>query len=65
MTNTNCLVGMKCPKCGSYEPFWIVVASMALMSDDGTDEIKDTEWNQSSYCKCWHCEFEGEVKDFK
>lgn len=66
--NTNCLEGMKCPKCGSLEPFRIEVTTTAIMYDEGSDYDKyggDLDWEDESYCKCMECDFEGAVKDFK
>lgn len=65
--NTNCLAGMKCPKCDSLEPFSIVCKIGCLVYDDGTDldHSWDTEWDADSYCRCHECEFEGIVHDFK
>ena len=62
--NTNCLAGMKCPKCGSLGPFKITVVTTVLMSDDGSDEGGDQEWGNNSPCTCAACSFDGCVKDF-
>jgi hypothetical protein len=67
--NTNCLEGMKCPKCGSLEPFLIEVVTVQRFTDEGEDFLgdkgSDTEWNDESYCHCVHCEYEGKVGDFR
>ena len=63
--NTNCLEGMKCPACGSREPFRIQMTSIFTIYDDGTDEYGDTEWDDESYCDCVACEHSGTVRDFR
>lgn len=68
MPNNNCLEGIRCPQCGSEEPFRIVVTTTVLMWDDGTDYDKmggETEWDEESYCECHACGKYGRVKDFR
>jgi hypothetical protein len=62
--NSNCLDGMRCPKCGSLEPFIIGANCAVKMYDDGSDEYIDPEWEDDSYCSCCRCDFTGEVYDF-
>ena len=63
--NTNCLEGMKCPECGSLEPFDIRVTVTMEVSDLGTDDYNDVEWENGSQCCCRMCGFDGVVSDFK
>ena len=64
--NTNCLEGMRCPRCGSYEPFTIYgVTGNAVVYDDGTEEVVGIEWKEDTECKCGRCEFDGLVREFK
>ena len=66
--NANCLAGMKCPTCGSYGPFRIMVtqSGMTLVSDDGTDDIHgDTTWDDDSDCECTDCSHEAKAGDFR
>lgn len=65
--NTNVLAGLKCPKCGSYEPFAIVTTSWAKVYDDGVEGTEDHEWSGESPCVClnYDCKFSGKVKDFE
>lgn len=65
MSNTNCLEGMACPKCGEEEPFNIEMKSVFTIYDQGTDSYGDTEWGDESYCECLHCHFYGTVANFK
>lgn len=63
--NENCLDGMKCPKCKSLGPFLIEVKCIAVMTDEGEDDIRDIDWEDTSFCECDACSFNGTVKDFK
>jgi len=65
--NEHALEGMRCPTCGSYEPFRIAVTTTVIQYDDGTDE--DTRgghqaWGTDSDCECDACRHAGSVKDF-
>jgi hypothetical protein len=63
--NENCLMGFQCPECKSYGPFHILVTTMVLMSDEGTEESGgDQEWDKDSYCACANCDHNGTVRDF-
>ena len=64
MTNTNCLDGMQCPKCTSFEPFKIEVKTIMKVFDSGTDDHGDTQWDADSYCECDKCGFSAIVADF-
>ena len=66
--NTNCLEGMRCPKCGSYGPLEIAVLVTARVSDGGSDvPAQDHEWHDDSPAKCAEpdCEFTGTVLNFR
>jgi hypothetical protein len=65
MTNTNCLEGIKCPACGNEELFRIAATSMFTVTDDGTDDYADVQWDDDSYAECAECLRHGAVKDFK
>lgn len=67
MANTNCLAGIKCPKCGSDEQFRIEAKAMFNVTDDGTEHASDgaVEWDDGNYCECYACSHYGTVKDFK
>lgn len=69
MANENCLAGMKCPRCGWEESFYIAASAFFVMTDDGTgeEEPDDIEWTDESYCNCRNvdCTFVGKVRDFK
>jgi hypothetical protein len=63
--NVNCLEGMRCPECGSYEPFLIGIKTVGKVFDDGVSETFDNEWDDDSYCRCCECDHEGAVADFQ
>jgi hypothetical protein len=66
--NTNCLAGMRCPKCGALEPFRIVATMTVLMYDEGSDDDSmggAIDWDSSSYCECHDCAHYGTVADFR
>lgn len=63
--NINCLVGMRCPVCGSFGPFRIRTTCTSLVSDDGTEDSVDFDWDDDSNCDCTACAFRHTVKAFK
>ncbi len=65
MTNTNCLENIKCPACGNEESFRIAAKTIATVTDDGTDDYGDMEWDDDSYAECAECYRHGTLKDFK
>jgi len=69
LSNTNCLVGFRCPECGSYGPFWIdaVIHARVLLSDAGTveEDPSSTEWEDSAECSCQECDHSATVQDFQ
>lgn len=65
MANTNCLDGMRCPKCGSEEPFDIDVTTSVRMYDSGDDGHGDLYWDDESHCACCKCGCAGTVGEFR
>ncbi len=65
MANENCLQGMRCPRCGSEEPFIIKISTLMRFFDDGSDTHGDVEWDASSPCTCEACGFTRWVNDFR
>lgn len=63
--NTNCLAGMKCPQCGSLEPFRIETTTVMAWTDEGEGEYASPEWTDDSYCECLECDYQGSVADFR
>jgi len=63
--NTNCLEGVKCPKCGQEDLFKIAARVIVEVSDDGTeDQGGDYEWDQAAFCQCCECDHAGQLADF-
>ncbi len=65
MPNTNCLEGIRCPKCGHEDSFKIEATVVVLVTDDGTDDFGDCEWDDNHYCECGECAHSATVKDFR
>jgi hypothetical protein len=65
--NENCLKGVRCPKCGHTDDFYIVGQSTFHTLDDGTEGHTDVEWDDQSSCRCGNsnCEFVGDLADFQ
>ena len=66
MRNTNYLINMRCPNCGSEGPFRIRAEATFLVYDDGTDEYEWVDWDEDSWCMCQNtdCEFGEIVREF-
>jgi hypothetical protein len=64
--NVNCLDGKRCPKCGSYGPFEVIVSMRVLLYDNGTSSAEDatSEYGEEAHTKCYSCRHEGQFGDF-
>jgi len=64
--NVNCLDGKRCPKCGSYGPFEVVVSMRVLLYDNGSDDAEDgsIEYDDDALAMCYACRYEGKFGDF-
>jgi hypothetical protein len=63
--NVNCLEGKRCPKCGSYGPFEVVVPRTVLLYDNGGDAEDGTiEYDDESPAMCHACGHDGKFGDF-
>ena len=65
MPNTNCLEGLRCPKCKQDDMLHIAGTSLFHVVDDGTLQHEDIEWDDDSFARCPQCNFEGILKDFR
>ena len=65
--NTNCLQGMRCPKCGQNNCFIITATRHCQIHlyEDGTDESTygSVEWEDNAPASCAECDWAGEAKD--
>ena len=63
--NTNCLRGMKCPKCGQEDSLEIEATCIFTVTDDGTEDGGYwVDWEDTNYCECPDCGHSGAVADF-
>ena len=65
MTNTNCLEGIECPKCGNDSRFYVGVRTRAEVTDDGAETFGDMIWDDTSYAECPECEHFGTLGEFQ
>lgn len=64
--NSNCLAGIRCPKCKAEGPFNIVVEVSAKMFDSGIEDMSgDTDWGDESPINCPGCHHAAKVRDFR
>jgi hypothetical protein len=64
--NVNCLEGKRCPRCGSYGPFEVLVSMRVLLRDSGADDAEDGSiwYDDDAPTKCDECQHEGKFGDF-
>lgn len=62
--NSNCLENWCCPDCGNEEKFEVAAMSTFTITDDGTDEFGDVEYDGNSHATCPDCGKTGTVNDF-
>lgn len=60
----NCLADFECPACGQNERFTISFTGSAEVTDEGSDDAGDHEWEDDSACSCSECSHSGVVKNF-
>jgi hypothetical protein len=65
MTNTNCLENIKCPDCRNEKSFRIAGTTIFTVTDDGTEDYGDIEWDDDSYAECTACHRHGTLRDFE
>lgn len=65
MTNTNCLRGIQCPNCENEDRFRIAGTTIFTVTDDGTDDYGDIEWDDASFAGCPECGRHGTLRDFR
>ena len=61
---TNCLKGIRCPKCQNDNSFSISAFVTAEVTDDGATAAGDMEWDGESCIRCSTCEHSGTVNEF-
>lgn len=65
MTNSNCLEGIVCPKCGNDAMVYIEARTLAVVTDDGAETFGDMEWDSDSYAECPDCQHRCTLKEFR
>lgn len=65
MTNTNCLEGLRCPRCGSLGPYGICGETIFFVTDEGVEDHEDVTWDEASACQCYHCGCRGPLATFR
>lgn len=63
--NVNCLEGYACPRCGYDEELRIICTTLVTMTDDGSDDIGDLEWDENSHGTCPKCGFADKMEKFR
>lgn len=63
--NDNCLQDIACPQCGARNRFIIQATSSFVMSDSGTDEFGDVEYDNDNYVACDDCGHDGKLSEFR
>lgn len=63
--NENALEGYQCPRCGNHSKLTMLVECVADVSDDGTDNEREFEWDDESWTTCPECEFSKPLSYFK
>ena len=64
MPNTNCLQGIRCPKCGHEDAFKIEAKVLVLVKTMGPKTWRAFRMGSNHYCECDNCHYSGTIKDF-
>lgn len=64
MTNTNCLEGLRCPKCKNEVSLLISGVCLFEVYDDGAEPCGHTEWGERSLCICPRCNHQSTLLYF-
>lgn len=65
MTNTNCLEGVKCPKCGHEDRFIINAHVTCVVMDNGSEVTGNHYWDETHSCCCGSCDYAATLKEFQ
>lgn len=63
--NVNCLEHFRCPECRQADEFRIEASTVFEVTDDGTGDHGDVEWDNASWMLCPRCEKEGPLSSFR
>ena len=56
---------MKCPKCGQEDEFSIVGHAVFEVTDEGTGDVGDVEWDDKDSAWCKQCGWSGRVHQLR
>lgn len=62
--NENCLEFMRCPHCEQFRKFDIDVLTTVEMTDMGSGDTHDLEYDEKSNCCCPDCGYQATVSEF-
>jgi len=69
--NINCMLGLRCPKCGQDDELIVWAEVPVSLVDDGTDPHADSikglggpEWTEESITLCPECRWQSVMRDF-
>lgn len=65
MANTNCLKGIRCPKCLQEDQFQVEGTCMFDVTDQGSEANGDHEWDGTSVTTCVECGHTANMSDFE
>ena len=63
--NTNCLEGIRCPKCGQEDYFEVRAHVWVTVTDEGTEDWQDLDWDDDAPTECRECGHRAEWNDFR
>ena len=65
--NENCLEGMRCPLCGQQDGFNFAVTAWAEVTNDGTENFTEVDWEDDAIATCRNaaCGWKGKVGDLR
>lgn len=62
-SNNNCLEGRCCPECGQTNRFRVWALSEFVITDEGTSDFGDVEYDEDSCASCPECGWKGKWGD--
>jgi len=63
--NSNCLEGCACPSCGQSDLFRVAAFSVFEVTDEGTYDHFDVNWEDDASTWCGECEWKGVFGDLR
>lgn len=63
--NSELLEDIACPECGQRDRFNINFTGQALVTEEGSEDVGDHEWDGSSSTTCTECFYGALLSDFR